>query len=154
MVLARWTRLAIAPCLLVNGRIPNLRVIRNESSSIPYRRYPAPPKTSARSQVSRLMEPLRVVDALYVDRDRDAVRSPAEYDPLERAHVAEVAAPGDRHVIAPGQHVVRGVEVEPPRAWHVDGRPRVGCVGPDETGLTHRRLRLEVAGHIAGRQTE
>src|SRR6266404_4289913 len=101
MVRARWTRLAIAPCLLVNGRIPNLRVIRNESSSIPYRRYPAPPKNVRAVTSLRLMEPLRIVDALHVDRDRDAVRSPAEYDPLERAHVAEVAAPGDRHVIAP-----------------------------------------------------
>src|SRR5579859_5821642 len=97
---------------------------------------------------------LRTLDRLHVDGHGYPMGAATEHDSLQRAHVAEVAAPGDRDVPRAGERAVRRVEVEPTETGHVHRGPRVRRVGADETRLARRWFRFEVAGHVARGEAE
>ena len=72
--------------------------------------------------------------------DLQRVVAAAEQDAAQRADVAVVAAPGERHVALGRQHVVGGIEIDPSEPRTPDREPGVRRVGADQPRLAGRRV--------------
>ena len=81
---------------------------------------------------------LRSANRLDVDRDVDAVLPAAEDDPLDRADVVEIPAPGNDDVLVGRDDVIRGVEIEPTEPWREERKPGVRGVSADEPPVPPR----------------
>ena len=78
----------------------------------------------------------------------------AENDTSQWADVAVVAAPGEGDVTSSGEHIVRGVNVDPAEAVTVERELGVRGIGACETWPPGGRLGFDVAADITRRQTE
>src|SRR4051812_14454457 len=75
----------------------------------------------------------------HINTHTDTMLTTADEHTLDRAHVAVVAPPGDRHVRIVHKAVVRGIEVDPTEPIAPGRAPGVGGIGANEPLLTRRR---------------
>ncbi len=78
----------------------------------------------------------------------------ADEDAADGADVLEVASEGYGDMLAGGEEVVCGVEVDPAEVGQEGGDPGMGGIGSGEFGLAGGRECLEVAADVAGGETD
>src|SRR5512139_683932 len=97
----------------------------------------------------------RPVRLLEIHADPEPVRAAAEDHAAQRAHIAEVAAPGEHDVLVPHDDVVGGIEADPAM---IRSEPRLDpgmrLIGAAPRDATRRGTRAHIARDVARRQAE
>ena len=93
-------------------------------------------------------------DGFQVDGDFERMNSASENQAVQRAHIAEVAAPCDGYVSVGRNNVVGRVHVKPAESWTIRGHPRVGRIGTDKPRLSGRRIGAKISADISSRKTD
>src|SRR5689334_18189721 len=90
----------------------------------------------------------------YINTHANLVLPAANEYALNRAHIAIVAAPGDRNVRLADKTIVRRIEIDPAKRAAPTRTPGVRSIGPDEPRLAGRRHGPQVPAGIPSREPE
>ena len=91
---------------------------------------------------------------MHVDRDLEGVIAAPEDQTAQRTHIAVVAAPGQRDVIARRHDIVCGVHIYPADPGAISRNPGVRNVRAGKPRAAGRRIRSKIAADVARGQLE
>ena len=108
-----------------------------------------------RDDADRGHSAILVIHWFKIDPDPDSVIAAAQDHAADRADVAEVAAPAEQDMLVLDHDAVGWIDVDPAvLGTQPAADPGVGLVGALAFGLARRRLGADVAGGVAGRNTD
>ena len=91
-------------------------------------------------------------DRLHIHGYLQRVRSAAQHQAAQRAHVAIVASPRQRHVAIGWNHIIRRIDIQPSTPRTISRHPRMRCIGAHQPRLARRLVGPQISTHIARRQ--
>jgi len=78
--------------------------------------------------------------------------SPAQQNPMHRAHIAVISPPRHRNMPIRGHTIIRRIETHPTRPRAPGRAPRMRSIRPNQSGPSGRRQGPQIPAHIPRRQ--